>query len=75
MGKSNVIEFQGREGRSDPLTELLRVDAAQLIYQAVEAEFQELLAEHSGRQLEGGQTGVVRMAICLEASCRWEWGR
>jgi len=42
MGKSNVIEFQGREGRSDPLTELLRVGAEQLIYQAVEAELQEL---------------------------------
>ena len=31
MGKSNVIEFQGREGRSDPLTELLRAGAEQLI--------------------------------------------
>jgi putative transposase len=60
MGKSNVIEFQGREGHSDPLTELLRAGAEQLIYQAVEAELQELLAEHSGRQLEGGQAAVVR---------------
>ena len=60
MGKSNVIEFQGREGRSDPLTELLRAGAEQLIYQAVEAELQELLALHSGRQLEGGLAGVVR---------------
>ena len=66
MGKSNVIEFQGRESRSDPLTELLRVGAEQLIYQAVEAELQELLAEHSGRRLEGGQAGVVRSGYLPE---------
>jgi len=43
MGKINVIEFQGREGRSDLLTELLRAGAEQLIYQAVEAELHELV--------------------------------
>jgi len=46
MGKSNVIEIQGREGRSDPLTELLRSGAELLNYQTVEAKLQELLAEH-----------------------------
>ncbi len=50
MGKSNVIEFQGRGGPSDPLTELLRAGAQQLIYQAVEVELQELLAEHAQRR-------------------------
>ena len=45
MGKSNVIEFQGREGLSDPLTELLRAGAEQLIYQAVEA----MIMSRSGR--------------------------
>jgi len=48
------------------LTELLRAGAEQLIYQAVEAELQELLAEHSGRQLEGGQAGVVRSGYLPE---------
>jgi putative transposase len=60
MGKSNVIEFQGREGPSDPLTELLRAGAQQLIYQAVEVELQELLAEHAERRTEDGKAGVVR---------------
>ena len=50
LGKNNVIELQGL---SDPLTELLRADTEQLICHAVEAELQELFAEHSGRQLEG----------------------
>ncbi len=36
MNKSNVLEFQGRDIISDPLTELLRASAEQLIYQAVE---------------------------------------
>lgn len=60
MGKSNVLEFQGRDTIADPLTELLRTGAEQLIYQAVEAELLELLAEHSQRRTEDGKAGVVR---------------
>ena len=37
MKKNNVLEFAGRDTISDPLTELLRSGAQQLINQAVEA--------------------------------------
>ena len=47
MDKSNVVEFAGRDGIVDPMTELLRTGAEQLIYQAVEGELQELLARPS----------------------------
>ena len=60
MGKSNVIELEGRVGSADPLTELLRTGARQLLQQAIEAEVQELLDVHSGRLLGDGRTGVVR---------------
>ena len=60
MGKDNVVGFRGREASADPLTELLRVGARQLIHQAVEAELQELLAEHSERRTVDGKAGVVR---------------
>jgi putative transposase len=60
MGKDNVVGFRGREAETDPLTELLRVGARQLIHQAVEAELQELLAEHSERRTVDGKAGVVR---------------
>lgn len=60
MGKHSVVEFRGREARTDPLTELLRAGARQLIHQAVEAELQELLAEHSERRTADGKAGVVR---------------
>lgn len=60
MSKSNVVEFEGREGISDPLTELLRVGARQLIHQAVEAELVELLEHYSGRVTADGKAGVVR---------------
>ena len=60
MTKSNVIDLGGREGSSDPLTELLRSGAKQLIQQAVDAELQELLSSHSERRLENGRAGVVR---------------
>ena len=60
MGKSNVIELAGREASADPLTELLRMGSKRLIYQAVEAELQELLAEHSERHTADGKAGVVR---------------
>jgi len=60
MKKDNVLEFSGREAISDPLTDLLRSGAQQLINQAVEAELQELLSQHSGRRTENGHVGVGR---------------
>jgi hypothetical protein len=43
MGKNNLVEFSGREAG-------IRAGARQLICQAVEAELQELLEEHSERR-------------------------
>ena len=60
MSKNNVVKLAGRDTITDPLTELLRTGAEQLIYQAVEAELLELLAEHSERRTEDGNAGVVR---------------
>ena len=40
MKKSNVFEHQGQEQVVDPLTELLREGAKQLIFRAVDAELQ-----------------------------------
>jgi len=60
MSKNNVVKLSSRDAIDDPLTELLRKGAEQLIYQAVETEFQELLAEHSERRTEDGKAGVVR---------------
>ena len=60
MAKSNVVEVLGRDVIADPLTELLRTGAEQLIYRAVEGELEDLLASHSERCLEDGKAGVVR---------------
>ncbi|MCU7893549.1 MAG: hypothetical protein KZQ66_18140 [Candidatus Thiodiazotropha sp. (ex Lucinoma aequizonata)] len=60
MRKNNVVKLTGRDTISDPLTELLRTGAERLIYQAVEVELLELLAEHSERRTEDGKAGVVR---------------
>jgi transposase-like protein len=60
MSKNNVIGMAGREAGDDPLTELLRAGAERLIYQAVEAELEALLAEHTDRRTEDGKAGVVR---------------
>lgn len=60
MAKNNVIELTGRDTIVDPLTDLLRVGAEKLIYQAVEAELQEQLARYSDRRTEDGRAGVVR---------------
>jgi len=48
MDKSNVVKRASRDTIIDPLTELLRTGAEQLIYQAVEAEFLSS-CEHSER--------------------------
>ena len=60
MNKHNVVELQDREIPSDPLTEMLREGAKQLISQAIEAELQDLLREHAGRRTEDGKAGVIR---------------
>jgi transposase-like protein len=60
MGKNTVIDLAGREAITDLLRELLGTGAERLIYQAVEEELLELLAEYSARQTEDGKVGVVR---------------
>lgn len=60
MSKSNVVEFSRRDQNQDPLTELLRSGARQLIEQAVEAELQAFLATYAGQRTDAGQAAVVR---------------
>ena len=60
MGKSNVVGISGREESVDPLTELLRRGARELIHQAVEAELSEFMDTVGGRKLEDGRAAVVR---------------
>ena len=60
MAKSNVVGFSGREESADPLTELLRRGARELIHQAVEAELSEFMDAFGGRRLKDGRAAVVR---------------
>jgi len=60
MSKNNIIELEGREASSDPLSGLLQAGVHQLIEQAVDAELQDLLIRHAGRRTESGHAGVVR---------------
>jgi transposase-like protein len=60
MSKDNVVSLKSPATIQDPLTEMLRVGAQQLIQQAVEVELQELLAEHAHRRTTEGKAGVVR---------------
>jgi hypothetical protein len=48
MNKSNVIELEGRAVSADPLTDLLRTGARQLLHYAIEAKGPEL---HTARRL------------------------
>jgi len=60
MSKDNVVELKSSATIQDPLTEMLRFGAQQLIHEAVEVELQELLAVHRERRTAEGNTGVVR---------------
>lgn len=60
MSKSNVVEIGRRDELADPLTELLRAGAQQLIHQAVEHEVQDLLAGFSDCKTGDGRAAVVR---------------
>lgn len=60
MSKNNVVVLKDRDTLTDPLTEMLRAGAEQLIYQSVDAELQTLLAQYSYRRTEAGKAAVVR---------------
>ena len=75
MSKSNEIGPEGRETIADPVTELLRVGAQQLIQQAVEAELRELLEQHRDRRTGRTTPEWYGTDICLNASCRLVWVR
>jgi transposase-like protein len=60
MEKNTVVELAGRDTIADPLTEMLRTGARQLIDKAVEFELQELLEQHCERRTDDGKAGVVR---------------
>ena len=61
MSKSKIIALKKPgEFSEDPLTELLRTGARQLIADAVEAELQDLLGQHTALRCEQGHLQVVR---------------
>ena len=60
MIENNVISLENPEQLQDPLTDLLRSGARQLIQQYVDAELQELLTEHQSCLNDTGKPSVVR---------------
>jgi putative transposase len=69
MGKNKIIELKKPgEFSEDPLTELLRNGARQLISDAVEAELQELLNQYAELKNEQGHLQVVRNGYLPERS-------
>ena len=69
MSKDTIIQFKTPEaGRTDPLTDLLRTGAQQLIANAVEAELLELLAQYAGNKDDQGRQMIVRNGY---AANRW----
>ena len=60
MNKSTVVEFNRRDQIADPLTELIRSGAQQLLQHAVEIEVQELIAYYSHLRTTDGKAAVVR---------------
>jgi len=60
MDDTTIIEFAGRDAVSDPLTELLRKGARELLRTAVEAELEVFLDQFVDRRTPEGRAGVVR---------------
>ena len=59
MDNSTSIEFTGRDTVTDPLTDLLRKGARDLLQAAVEAERDAFLAEFAARRTSDGRAAVV----------------
>ena len=60
MSKGNVVELKKPVGVNDPVTEVLRRGAQQLLAQAIEAEVESFLANYQGLTLDNGHRRVVR---------------
>ena len=60
MDETNIVEFSGREVSLDPLTELLRTGAQDLIQAAVQTELAELMGRFANLKTPDGRAGVVR---------------
>ncbi|MFA0810365.1 transposase, partial [Microbulbifer epialgicus] len=60
MDKNTVVEFSGREETTDPLTEILRRGARELLQQAIEAELSTFMDTFRERRLDDGRAAVVR---------------
>ncbi|MCO1337123.1 transposase, partial [Microbulbifer sp. OS29] len=60
MDKNTVVEFAGRQEGVDPLTELLRRGARELLQKAVEAELSTFMEDFQDRHLDDGRAAVVR---------------
>ena len=59
MDNATIIEFTGRDAVTDPLTDLLRKGARDLLQAAVEAERDAFLAEFAARRTSDGRAAVV----------------
>ena len=66
MVKSNVLEFQGRDARAEPLSEMPRAGVQQLVCQTVEAESQELMVRYSEYCTADSKAEVVRNGFLSE---------
>ncbi|MFE8073536.1 IS256 family transposase [Marinobacteraceae bacterium S3BR75-40.1] len=75
MSKSTVVEFARRDETTDPLSELLRQGARDLIQQAVEAELAAFLEDFRDRRLEDGRAAVVRNGYLPERDIQTGIGR
>lgn len=59
MNDAIIIDFTGRDAVSDPLTDLLRKGARELLQAAIEAERDAFLAQFSERRTADGRAAVV----------------
>ena len=59
MDDATIIDFTGRDTVADPLTDLLRKGAKELLQAAVEAERDTFLAEFAARRTADGRAAVV----------------
>lgn len=60
MDETNIVEMSRREQGLDPLTELLRSGAQDLIRLAVKAELAEVLSQYADAKTPDGRAAIVR---------------
>lgn len=73
MDRNNIHTFACKDEVCDPLHDIIRSGARELLAQAITAEVDEFIAAHTGLRLKDGRARLVRHGFLPARYTDWCW--